>query len=157
MDAPLTVRYATTRAELWRFYLHAWRNGLWRQHAAIAVFLLLAGVLFTRGAPLAAGAVSGAGLALVAVAFLFAWPQLRYKPQERVLTIAPSGVTTEIAGKSGSWAWSDIAAVEESPGEVILRNRSGNAFIVPARAFAAPARRKVFAERARRWRQGGEG
>ena len=87
----ITVRYASTRTEVWRTCWRAWARGLWRVHLGIGVVggALLAVTALPRGVPL----VVGNCLAVFAACLLSfpLVPQLEFKSAERELTIDPAG------------------------------------------------------------------
>jgi hypothetical protein len=82
---------------------------------------------------------------LVPPLLLALYPQLAFKPQERVLTLDVSGITTTIGKRAGAIPWSDVAAVHRGSAITIERT-NGNAFVVPARAFASDDERRRFAD-----------
>jgi hypothetical protein len=155
----ITVRYATTREDVWRYYWRAWArlNGLWRVHVAVGV-LAVAIVYAVRGP----GLVSSFNLTMAGVAgFLTAlvlfplWPLLRFKPQQRVLTIRATGLTTTIGSLHGELRWSDITTIRPDEQNILIVDYRSNAFVVPNRAFEDEAQRVEFVEAARRWRAAG--
>ncbi len=72
------------------------------------------------------------------VVLLILYPQLRFKPQTRTVTIGTSGITTVVGRKSGRISWKNIRSVTEDRGYVVVQGSSGNAFIIPPRAFETP-------------------
>jgi hypothetical protein len=93
-----------------------------------------------------------AALILVAWLFFTIYPQLNFKPQERVLTIDPSGIRTTIGKLRGSRSWREIKAIENRGGLVyLIVAKTLNAFVVPQRAFKGPEQQSQFLELARRW------
>ncbi len=134
---PITLRYRSSRREVWAFYWWCWKQprGLWRLHAAIAAFFAaivvrsmgagspLPGLLFLLAVL--------AGVGLVSVLF----PQIMFKPQERVLIIDETGLTTTIGDRSGARAWREIMTVAPLPGMIAIVGKSLNGFVVPRRAF----------------------
>jgi hypothetical protein len=134
-----SLRYRSTRAEVWRWYLSAWKSRLWIFHAAFSVGI--AGLLCAKVLPDANLVVLlMLAMALMPVVFLFfaAYPQVLFKPQERQLTLDAGGWTTRIGKQSGARAWAEIARVEERPDSVVITSRGGNALIVPTRALPDP-------------------
>ena len=117
-----------------------WRRGLWRTHVvAFVVVGIAASLLIYRAAPpnaLGWIIVLAAALALPAVWIVY--PQLRFKPQLRTLTIDTTGIRTRIGRRSGSIAWNSIGTVAQVGDTIIIQRRRGNAFVVPARAFTSP-------------------
>lgn len=150
--------YTCTRGEIWRWYWRAWARplGLWRYHALIS-FLVAAGWT-VRGPPLSFPLERFPGafvLALALCTLLFPlWPQVRFKPQRRVLTIDAKGWTTQIGNLSGSRSWSAVRSVEDSSQGITLVSSNGSALIVPNRAFPDHSARESFLSDARRWHAG---
>jgi hypothetical protein len=146
-----TLSYRSSRSEVWRFYWAAWRARLWPVHLVLAAVLafLLTDVL----APLA---ISSYVLYffgfLPAVTLFFAlWPQLMFKGGERTLLVGPDGWSTMIGSKSGSRRWAEVASIREAKGSVVITSATGNALIVPARAFVDEAFKSRFVKDAQAW------
>jgi hypothetical protein len=100
--------------------------------------------------------VGGAlGAFVVCIIFSTLWPQLRFKPQERVLTIDENGFTTHIGTLSGAVKWAEVRAVEDSGDCIIVTGKNNNAMVVPNRAFADPAARGEFFAAAQKWHSEG--
>jgi YcxB-like protein len=151
---PIIVDYQLRRSEIWTLYWWMWRRGLWRSHLiAFATVGIAASLLIYRAAPPNA---LGWTIVLAAASFLPAlwivYPQLRFKPQQRTLVIDASGIRTKIGGRSGSVEWRQIGVVAQVRGAVILQRRRGNAFVVPARAFASPEAFQDFTHEAQQAR-----
>jgi hypothetical protein len=150
-----TVAYASTRREIWRAYWRAWARpaGLWRMHAVIGLVFAVSRVGPTG---LGEGSLTRfltdfAGATLLCVLVLPLYPQLRFKPQKRTLTVDETGYRTQIGKRSGARTWEEVAAVEEDRDAIVLANRNGNLMIVPRRAFATDAERRAFLTDAQRW------
>lgn len=147
----LTVRYASTRAELWRAYWRAWARsrGLWRVHAGIvALAMAIAASYGARSADcLAAGAIV-AGACLIVFPLV---PQLKFKPAERTLTIDATGWHTAIGAMSGTRPWREVRAVVDTGAVIEITGTNGNALVVPRRAFADDAARVGFLQAALAW------
>jgi len=88
------------------------------------------------------------------VVLLAAWPQIKFKPQERTLRVGPEGWSTAIGKASSSRAWSEIALVYLSDDAVEIQNTDGNAMIVPLRAFAGREQMEQFSQDAHVWHSG---
>ena len=142
---PVEIRlhYAITRKDLQHFYAYMWRKKLWMYHVAI---LLIAG-LFTAWLM-----AQGSGdvylplvIAFAAIAFLFVYPQLNYKPQTRELILTETGFETTIGAKSGTASWNDIAGIADRDGYLLIVRKNLNTLIVPSSAFSSPeARLEAF-------------
>jgi hypothetical protein len=147
-----TLRYRSTRAEIWRWYWRAWRAQLWKVHvlaAAAAAFICAA--TFTGPVTLTRYLVSFCVTFPIVVLFLSLWPQIMFKSKERVLTVGHQGWSTQIGKKSGSRSWAQIASVQSTPNSVVLVSMTGNALIIPSRAFADSASRMQFVQDVQCW------
>lgn len=149
------VAYSLTRGEIWRWYWRAWARprGLWRYHALVS--LLVAAGWTVRGPPISFPLERFPGafvLALALCLMLFPlWPQVRFKPLRRVLTIDSKGWTTQIGNLGSSRARSAVRSVEDSSDAIIFVGSNENALIVPNRAFPDRSAREAFLNDARRW------
>ena len=152
---PITVQYASTREEIYRWYLKLWKQKIWKVH-----LLIFCVPIFLIALPMVVGKkpvdvenilgsiAAGAGL----VGLMWAYPLLMFKPSPRTVTADESGITTSIGKKSASRKWAEIGAINESAeGGVIISVRSGGAIIVPPRAFYSAKIRADFVEAARNW------
>jgi len=128
-------------------------SGLWRVHVLLGftcafVFTLLRN---QKSFDLPFFLVAAAIYTLTFIILLPLWPQIRFKPTVRSLTINSQGVTASIGKISGSRAWTDVRSVDDRDGSVVITGKNKNAFIVPDRAFASDLRRREFYEAARQW------
>ncbi len=150
-----TVNYASRRSEIWRWYWRAWKRpaGLWRFHVMFGLLfaffftVLLAPGAFRLGYFLMVAVIG----TLACVVFLPLWPQLRFKPALRTLTINAEGLVTAVGSVSGSRSWKDIRSIEEFDGAIVITGNNKNAFVVPERAFQNTSEREQFFEAARQW------
>ena len=147
-----TVQYATTRAELWRWYWKAWARprGLWRFHVFMAAAVAATVTAVDRSATIDAGhALILFTIALmVCVTLLPLWPQLRFKSAVRTLTIDDRGFSTVIGLISASRTWAEVRSIEQSGDAVVITGINNNAMIVPSRAFVSFLERLTFYEAA---------
>ena len=152
-----TLRYRSSRAEVWRAYWRLWRARLWYVHAifalAVAFGFLRTDVL--RGDVYVWVAAAVLVFMLILVISVSA-SQLLFKSAERTLEVGPDGWSTQIGKKKGSRKWSELAPVREENGVVIIAGKSGNALLIPSRAFETEAQRKAFMEDVSQW-SGGHG
>jgi hypothetical protein len=150
-----TIEYSSSCAEVWRFYWRSWAKpaGLWRVHLAIASGIAVASELLVHGSDWRVWRVAGiAAVAGLACVILFPlWPLWRFKGATRVLSIDKGGFTTTIGTRSGERSWQEIAAVEDTGEEILIIVKTGNAMVVPRRAFANEAARARFLDDARNW------
>lgn len=142
----MTVIYTSQRQEIWAWYWRTWRQRLWKLHLFLFVMATLATsmMLFPQSAlsPMSLARAAIAGVLLLGLLALY--PMLRFKPQVRTLTLRDTGVFTEIGKRSGVIEWSKIESVIEEGDDVVIQGRSGNAFVVPSRAFDSSEARRAF-------------
>ncbi len=146
-----TLRYRSSRAEVWRWYWKTWKAKLWRTHVLIAAVVALALSAFERGN------FASWGLwylvAQPAVTTLFALiPQVMFKPSERILTVSPRGWSTRIGKQSASRTWAEVASIGDENGKVLISGTNGNALIIPACAFADRQCREQFVKDIQQWK-----
>jgi hypothetical protein len=154
-----TLEYSSTREEVWRYYWRAWAKprGLWLMQLFIAFSAAATHSLVSTDRFSAPRFLTVWALAFLAcVVFLPLWPQLKFKPSVRTLTVGPSGMRTSIGKLSGEIRWKDVAAIEGDGPEIYIASRQGNALIIPARAFDSDVSRRQFLEDIRSWRGGGD-
>lgn len=156
-----SLHYASTRTEIWHWY---WREltrfrGLWRFHVLIGLaggFVSADRGRLSQFSPerfaIASLVTLGASIVLLSV-----WPQLRFKPQTRLLTLNATGFTTTIGTQSGQRRWRDIARVEDHDGTILLVGKSGNAMIIPRRAFASDEDRQSCLASIQQWHEAATG
>ena len=149
------LRYQSSRAEIWRWYWRGWRSRFWQWHVLIAAAIALP-LADSLAGPINARSylVCFLGAFPLVVLLFSAWPQLRFKQQERTLQVGPEGWSTQIGGQSGSRPWSGVASVYEANGSVVISSTTGNALIVPLQAFATPALMHQFVKDAQAWHRG---
>jgi len=88
-----------------------------------------------------------------AVALLPLWPLVRFKSDERTLTIHPGGISTKIGERGAEIRWADVRQIRDERDAVLIVSQNGNAFIVPARAFNGDVQRMAFLVAAREWHE----
>lgn len=148
----ITLTYTSTRGEISQWYWRKWKRGYWIVH--LILFLIVSSFatgLFTPFVPV--DFIYSALVGLAAVLVLVAFPQLSFKSQARTLTINGEGIKTTIGGRSGAVPWVDIKSIEYTRDEAYLIKRSGNAFIVPRRAFSSSDEQNNFIQTAIKWWQ----
>jgi hypothetical protein len=146
-----TIHYASSRREIWRWYWRSWAkpNGLWLFHVLIAVLIAISVTL--RDFSAKRFAVVGAVAFVLCVVLLSLWPQLKFKPAVRSLTIDPLGIKTTIGKLSASRTWAEISTIEDRGEDILFFGRNRNAFIIPIRAFIDVTNRREFLNDANRW------
>lgn len=147
-----TIRYSSSRAELWQWYWRTWRKSLWRIHAAAAIILgfVLSGSHLDVVHLTLWLAYTLLSFPMVVAAFA-AFPQLKFKSQERILQAGQEGWASQIGRMSGSRMWSEVASIDDEAGTVVIRGINGNALVVPARAFISNKQRQQFVKDIREW------
>ena len=151
----VTIRYSLRRADVWRAYSRQWRKG-WTLKAAQVV---IAGSVFyvtltclAGGKPVQPDQIVSAALVTAAVvAFLPLYPLLMFKPQERVLTIAPRGISTTIGRHSAEVEWRRIESISSEGDRIYIVGKSQKAFAVPDYAFGSADDREKFLHLATQW------
>jgi hypothetical protein len=150
-----TLRYRSSRAEVWCAYWRLWQARLWYVHAifAVAVAFGLSRTEVLRGDIY--GWVTAAFVAFILILVIsVSASQLLFKSAERTLEVGPDGWSTQIGKKKGSRKWSELAPVREENGIVIIAGKSGNALLIPSRAFESEAQRKAFMNDVSQWSAG---
>ena len=154
----MTIKYTLTRTELVRSYLQSmagsarFRRTILIYSAAVGVFsLVVRGVLYR--------AVTSrdilAALAWMAGVFVFMplWLFLRGKTAKRTLTVSAEGISTQIGSHKGDIPWSNVKVVADVSRHVlIIVGATGNAFLIPNRAFQGPDQRAQFLTQIDSWR-----
>jgi hypothetical protein len=152
----ITLTYRSTRDELLRWYGRLWLSRLWKYHLVIFVVVFLAD-LFISGFPRIGNNTSFIIRALLAsfavIAILVIYPQIMYKPNMRTLTVNDQGINTNIGARSGEISWLEIISIEEANKCICISSQTGNAFLVPDRAFKSVADRSYFLDEVRKWYQ----
>ena len=150
-----TLRYCSSRKEIWRWYWRTWAHGLWRFHVLIALLVAtfqaeIRG--FSNFRPLTFVGTAFAAV-LACMLFFSLWPQIRFKRAERTLSADPSGWTTKVGSLTGARSWHEIREIVEEPGTICIVGSNRNALVIPARAFEGDAARRRFLADIREWHQ----
>lgn len=140
-----TLKYATTRRELWRWYWRAWARpaGLWRHHVAFGAVTTVAAASAHGFAGLPA-VMTGLAAVLGCLVPFPLWPQMRFKPQMRTLELEESGYQTSIGHINGARQWSEIRSVHDDGDAVVITTHKGNAMLITRRAFGEGIDRQRF-------------
>lgn len=169
IDRPsFTLRYKLERGEIWRRYWSRWArwDGLWRYWLFITA-AVIAGTIGIRSLDHTIS-INDFGLAIMIVfgviLFFIVFPQLAYKPRERLMTVDESGIDSSIGSLSAHRGWKDIASIADSRDFIAgvvaggiplgfgwVRTRNGNAFIIPNRAFENLDQRTIFLQTIKAW------
>jgi hypothetical protein len=86
--------------------------------------------------------------------FMLLWLFIRAKRALRTLTIAPSGISTQIGRLKGDVPWDKVKAVTDAGSYVVITRANGNSFLIPKRAFAGPDQEAQFLRDIEAWRRG---
>ncbi|MDQ3284003.1 MAG: YcxB family protein [Acidobacteriota bacterium] len=146
------------RSDVWGAYSRQWRRG-WKLKAAQAVIALSVFYLTLKNV---AGArpvqihhiVSAVLVTCVVLVFLPLYPLIRFKPQQRTLTITPEGISTTIGNRRGELPWRTIESVASESDRIYIVGRNQNSFVVPDHAFASPEERAEFFRLATQFAEG---
>jgi hypothetical protein len=142
-----TLRYRSSRVEIWRIYWRAWRKKFWVIHVVVAAYL---GWLCSNNTRVSIALWFAAWLPVVVIC-LAAFPQIMFKPQERTLHLTPEGWSTTIGRKSGSKPWKEIRGMADTPEGLVIVGANGNAMVVPQRAFSDESHRAAVVADVRSW------
>ncbi len=144
----ISIRYASRRTEVLRWYWQAWQRGLWKTHLLVFVAVAWAaaaglyGGLPNRPASFVVVAMIG----IVPLIGFAAFPMLKFKPQQRVLTVDEFGIETSVGSIQATVPWQDVAELREERNYLVIQRTNGNAFIIPPRAFDDAQSRRAFYE-----------
>lgn len=147
----ITIRYRSSRKEVNEWYWKKWREKLWLYH--VAFFVLTVFISVGRLPPKGlADVLRGVILALLVVVVFISYPQIMFKPKERTLSVNENGIDTEIGRIKAHIGWNEVSKVEEASQAILItRKRSGNALIVPKRAFQSQQEHEAFYKAAKDW------
>jgi YcxB-like protein len=150
-----SIRYSSSRREVWRWYWRAWAKpkGLWRFHALFALTLAIAHAQvqgLSRFSPIVF--LTTTALAMLGCMLVFSlWPQIRFKPAERTLSVGPAGWATQIGKLSAARSWNDVREIIEEDDTIVVVGTNQNALIIPSRAFADEENQRRFLTNIRTW------
>jgi hypothetical protein len=150
----MTIRYRLRRSDVWRAYWFPRESrNLRLAMTAISTVLFVQAVWMLRDGTVGvvSRTIGAALLFLLAIVGSPLFPLLRFKADERMLEIGPTGVSTTIGKQSGEIAWSQVARLASDGGRFYIIGKNGNSFVVPFEAFSNAADRDQFIELATRW------
>lgn len=153
----MIIRYRIARSDLWRAYWFPRRRVPLRLLMLVIAFVFVFdGIAFLRdpNAGLIGRLVPAAFCFLLAIAGTPLYPLLRFKPEERTLTIGPAGISTTIGSRAGDVAWPQVAQIAAHGERVYIQGKSGNSFVIPFSAFAGDGEREQFLRLATEWMNG---
>jgi hypothetical protein len=142
----IKIEYSSLRREVWKFYWRSWRQRLWKIHLLVfvAVTLLAFEYFAMQGFVAPNGAMLAFGCGFFSIAWMPIFPLLRFRPQTRSLEIDAEGISTTIGKISARRLWQEIASITEADGNIVVLVKTGNAFIIPPRAFDSENARLAF-------------
>jgi hypothetical protein len=147
-----TLRYSSTRAEIWRWYWVAWKAKFWRLHILLAAAAAWIVTVTVDGSIDFRRYFLCFAIALpLVIIFMALWPQVMFKSKERVLHVGPGGWSTRIGTQSGSRSWAQVASIQDTSDAVVITGTTGNALIIPSRAFQSPSSKQQFVKDAQSW------
>src|SRR5262245_42924787 len=129
----MVITYRAERSDVWHAYWRTWRNSARLNALRVLIF----GLVFFWAHVMAwsVGPTARVGVALAAaigvIVLLPLYPMLRFKHDERTLTIAPSGIATTIGGKSSEIPWRKMARIEPNERCIYIFAKNGNSFTIP--------------------------
>lgn len=142
------MEYVSRRREVWNWYWRAWRKRLWKTHLLIFLAVGVAAMVGLsakgRGTFSPTSFLVAAAFGLLSILWMPIYPQLRFKSQLRSLEVDQDGISTTIGRLAARRSWEDVLSIAEEDGLIIILGRNGNAFLVPARAFASIGEKQVF-------------
>ncbi|WP_188792620.1 hypothetical protein [Dyella nitratireducens] len=147
-----SLRYRSSRAEVWLWYWHAWRSKYWWWHLLLAAGITWESlVIQDSGFQLSKFLLRLLWVTPTLVALMAAWPQVAFKSQERLLEVGPEGWFTSIAKKNGSRTWRMVGSIRSNDEIISIVSTSGNTLLIPRRAFQSELSREAFLADIRRW------
>ena len=147
----MTIKYTLTRGEIVRSYFRSLSSSpkflsmILIYSVGLGLLTLAMGGAFSRS--LTVGDKSRA-LSWAVGAFLFMplWLFVRGKTEERTLSVSARGISTEIGARKGEVPWGKVRLVENAGRHVLIVGTTGNAFVVPGRAFTGPDKQTEFVQ-----------
>jgi len=154
----MTIKYALTRDEIVRSYFRSLGSSpkfllmIPMYSVGLGVLSLAIGGAFSRS--LTAGdAISALAWAVGAFLFMPLWLFVRGKTKERTLSISVQSISTEIGSRKGEVPWGKVRLVENAGCHVLIVGATGNAFLIPGRAFSGPEQQAQFVQEINSWRK----
>ena len=153
----MTIRYSLTRTDILRSFFRSLKSSprflvtVVTYSVAFGLFSMLANGDFSRSLTVRDILIA---LAWTAAAFFFmpAWFLVRYKPEERTLTTSPEGITNEMGDRKATIPWNRIKQIRNSGRNVLIVGVTGNAIVIPRRAFQDRDQQAQFVAEIDDWR-----
>jgi YcxB-like protein len=150
----MIIRYRLRRADIWRAY---WfprdRRKLRLVMTVTSTVLFIQAIAILRDGSLGPVSRTTGAMLLFLLSLVGSplYPLLRFKSDERMLEIGPSGISTTIGKQAGEIAWSKVARIASEGQRLYIVGKTGNSFIVPFEAFSNDAERNQFIQLATQW------
>jgi hypothetical protein len=149
----MVIKYRITRSDIWQAY---WRRTRLKMSVfRVTITLVLIGMAISSALDPSLSPPARVAMTLllggVAIAGSPIFPLLRFKADERILEIGPTGLSTTIGRRSGTVPWNQIARVESAANRIYIVGKTGDSFIVPWDAFSSPAEQAQFTQLAIAW------
>jgi hypothetical protein len=146
------IRYHSRRSQVWHWYWKQWRTRLWRIQALIAaIIVIFTYVLLGDTVGIEYLLPEFITLLLIVTTLSAAWPQIKFKNNNRILKIGPEGWATHIGQLSGARSWVEVATVHEIDSAVSIVGVNGNALIIPRYALASTGEWERFLTDVKTW------
>ena len=153
----VTIEYALTRVEIIRSFFRSLASSP-KFLVRVLVYCVVLGLIpvaFTAGYSrsfTSSDAVLVVAWAAGAFAFITLWLVVRGKTSMRTLTTSPEGISTKIGSLTGQVPWNKVKLIADTGQHILIVGASGNAFLIPTRAFAGPEQKAQFITQADSWR-----
>ena len=143
----MEITYKSSRKEIWNFYWSQWLHGNLKW-VHLRIFILVSLTIYFYNTKSLVWSFPVFITATICGIFSIIWlpifPQIKFKPQIRRLTINENGITTSIRNVRGECTWKEIASIIQSNGNIYIIGIGGNGFVVPLRAFSSVQEKKEF-------------
>jgi hypothetical protein len=139
----MTIEYAARPNDVSAMYSYCCRRSAYFQRRMV-FSAVLSGLCIAMVVPTRIGIAIGLVFALLYPFICIFFAKIRTKEDKRTLSIASSGIQTQIGKKRGDIAWSKIAGVYPTQEYIFLLGRSLNGFCIPNPAFQMPEDREIF-------------
>ena len=142
----MIIEYSPSRVDVWCYYWAKWRRELWKIHAvwlsAYSMSALV--VLNTQYALNFHSAFLAFMVGVLALLMVSCYPQIRYRSQERSLSVKDDGLRLQRESVYKLYTWNDIANLNCTRRFLLIEMTNGNALIIPRRSFANGSQETAF-------------
>jgi len=151
MQTKYTLKYCSSRRDVWAWYWKAWLKRLWVIHVVLAIVISFIFMSINQKSFNDFLLIFLTVLVILFLSFALA-PQIMFKKSERVLIVDSYGWSTKVGRKEGSRAWDEVKSIYEEKAKVVLLGKNGNALIIPSYAFSDASNRHQFVRDAKSWK-----